>query len=76
MSGLRWRRYPLGNARFAIAYETDVLAVDGVEIAAEIPPAYHPPIVYPAAVIKHSDAQGRGVPLHRVPSDRTSEGDL
>ena len=46
-----------GNVRFAIAYETDVLAVDGVEIAAEIPQDYYPPIVYPAAVIKHSDAE-------------------
>ena len=46
-----------GNARFAIAYETDVLAVDGVEIAAEIPQDYYPPIVYPAAIIKHSDAE-------------------
>ena len=46
-----------GNARFAIAYKTDVLAVDGVEIAAEIPQDYYPPIVYPAAVIKHSDAE-------------------
>ena len=45
-----------GNAQFAIAYETDVLAVDGVEIAFEIPPSYHPPIVYPAAVIADSDA--------------------
>ena len=46
-----------GNARFAIAYVTDVLAVDGVEIAAEIPQDYYPPIVYPAAIIKHSDAE-------------------
>ena len=46
-----------GNVRFAIAYETDVLAVDGVEIAAEVPQDYYPPIVYPAAVIKHSDAE-------------------
>ena len=45
-----------GNARFAIAYGTDVLAIDGVEIATEIPPAYHPTIVYPAAVIVDSDA--------------------
>ena len=46
-----------GNARFAIAYRTDVVAVDGVEIALEIPPSYHPPIVYPAAVIEDSDAE-------------------
>ena len=46
-----------GNAQFAIAYMTDVLAVDGVEIAFEIPPSYHPPIVYPAAVIADSDAE-------------------
>ena len=46
-----------GNARFAIAYRTDVLAVDGVEIAFEIPQSYHPPIVYPAAVIAESDAE-------------------
>ena len=46
-----------GNARFAIAYRTDVLAVDGVEIAFEIPPSYHPPIVYPAAAIAGSDAE-------------------
>ncbi len=46
-----------GNARFAIAYRTDVLAVDGVEIAFDIPPSYHPLIVYPAAVIANSDAE-------------------
>lgn len=45
-----------GNAQFAIAYATDVAAVDGVEIAFEIPPSYHPPIVYPVAVIAGSDA--------------------
>ena len=45
-----------GNAEFAIAYRTDVLAVDGVEIAFEIPPSDHTPIVYPAAVIAGSDA--------------------
>ncbi len=46
-----------GNARFAIAYRTDVLAVDGVEVAFEIPSSNHPPIVYPAAVIAGSDAE-------------------
>ena len=46
-----------GNARFAIAYRTDVLAVDGAEIAFEIPASYHPPIAYPAAVIAGSDAE-------------------
>ena len=45
-----------GNAQFAIAYRTDVLAVEGIDIAFEIPPSYHPPIVYPAAVIADSDA--------------------
>lgn len=45
-----------GNAQFAIAYRTDVLAVDGVEIAFEVPPSFHPPIVYPAAVIAGSAA--------------------
>ena len=46
-----------GNARFAIAYRTDVLAVDGVEVALEVPSSDHPPIVYPAAVIAGSDAE-------------------
>ena len=46
-----------GNVEFAIAYESDVLAVDGVEVAVEIPPGYHPPIVYPASVINRSDAR-------------------
>ena len=45
-----------GNAQFAIAYRTDVQAVEGVDIAFEIPASYHPPIGYPAAVIADSDA--------------------
>ena len=46
-----------GNAQFAVAYRTDVLAVDGVEIAFEIPQSFHPPIVYPVAVIADSGAE-------------------
>ena len=63
-----------GNARFAIAYRTDVVAVDGVEIALEIPPLYHPPIVYPAAVIGDSDAESEaGHFIEYMQTDRAWE---
>ena len=63
-----------GNARFAIAYRTDVVAVDGVEIALEIPPSYHPPIVYPAAVIGDSDAESEaGHFIEYLQTDRAWE---
>ncbi len=63
-----------GNALFAIAYRTDVLAVDGVEVALEIPSSDHPPIVYPAAVIAGSDAESEaGLFVEYLQTDRAGE---
>ncbi len=63
-----------GNARFAISYRTDVLAVDGVEVALEIPPSDHPLIVYPAAVIAESDAESEAeLFVEYLQTDRAGE---
>ncbi len=63
-----------GNAQFAIAYRTDVLAVEGVEVAFEIPPSDHPPIVYPAAVIAGSDAESEaGLFVEYLQTDRAGK---
>lgn len=40
-----------GNAEFGIVYATDAQAIAGVDAVLDVPPALHPPIVYPAGVI-------------------------
>ncbi|MET0269289.1 MAG: molybdate ABC transporter substrate-binding protein, partial [Sphingomonas sp.] len=41
-----------GEAPLGIVYETDAIGERGVRIVGLFPPASHPPIVYPAAVIR------------------------
>lgn len=50
-----------GEAAMGIVYATDARASDRVEVVRELPPASHPPVRYPAAVLaasKHPDAAG------------------
>lgn len=42
-----------GEAPLGIVYATDAQASSKVKVIATFPPASHPPIVYPAALIKH-----------------------
>ena len=42
----------LGAAPLGIVYATDALADDNVSVRATFPPHTHPPIIYPAALIK------------------------
>jgi molybdate transport system substrate-binding protein len=44
-----------GQAPLGVVYATDALASDKVEVVARFPAASHPPIRYPAAVLKASD---------------------
>jgi molybdate transport system substrate-binding protein len=43
-----------GEAPLGIVYRTDALAENGVRIVDTFPPASHPPIVYPAAIVAAS----------------------
>jgi molybdate transport system substrate-binding protein len=43
-----------GQAPLGVVYATDALASDKVEVVARFPAASHPPIRYPAAVLKAS----------------------
>ena len=45
-----------GETPFGIAYRTDAGAADDVSVAAVFPETSHPPIVYPAALVKGANA--------------------
>ncbi len=47
----------LGEAPFGIVYATDAVAEEDVSVVATFPAETHPPIVYPAALIKGQDTE-------------------
>lgn len=46
-----------GEAPLGVVYATDAAAEEKVNVIAEFPPASHPPIVYPAALVAGADAE-------------------
>jgi molybdate transport system substrate-binding protein len=48
-----------GDAAAGIVYATDARATDKVVVAGVFPPASHPPITYPAALVSGADAEAR-----------------
>jgi molybdate transport system substrate-binding protein len=48
-----------GEAPLGIVYRTDAAADPGVVIVGAFPDDSHPPIVYPAAVVRRAETDGR-----------------
>jgi molybdate transport system substrate-binding protein len=45
-----------GEAPVALVFSTDAKGVDGIKVAGVFPPDSHPPIVFPAAILRDSHA--------------------